>query len=73
MMPGNKAAHDPGLQLIAGGRMPGADALTSSGLPCWTWESIAHAFGADPDVLANLLPRRADLMGRDPIAYTFHP
>lgn len=62
----NSAAHDPGLQLIAAGRMPTADSLTPNGAPAWTWGSIAQAFGADPEELAAILkPRHDDRAGSD--------
>jgi hypothetical protein len=46
---------DIGFALIAARRMPGADTLTASGAPAWTWGSFAAAFRCDPNELAALL------------------
>ena len=51
----NQAATDPGLNLIAAGRMPTADSLTPDGSPAWTWASICRAFSVDSEALAGLL------------------
>lgn len=56
----NQAATDPGLHLIAVGRMPSADSLTHNGAPAWTWASICRAFSVDSEALAGLLQPRHD-------------
>ena len=46
---------DPGAVLIRVGKMPPADALSPSGMTCWSWASICRALQADPYELAAIL------------------
>ena len=52
---------DMGLELIRHGQMPTADALDKTGLPCWSWQSICKAFGANPEELRGLLVPNMDI------------
>ena len=57
---------DVGAQLVACGRLPGADALTPDGRLAWTWQSVCQIFGADSVELAGLLKTQThERRGRD--------
>ena len=57
---------DQGAELVAKGRLPGADAITLDGKLAWTWDSVCRVFGADPHELAALLKTQThERRGRD--------